>query len=91
MSTQESLKHFLRLLGHSTWHRASSTEQARQDSVVGHYQATELTIVDPTIHVFIVAMEQQVGLLPVVVRISDEAEQCLTELSMSHCFERPKV
>ena len=91
MRSQEPLKDFLCLQSDPLWLGASATEQAREHSVAGDNQAAEVTIIDPPIHVFVVPVEQKVGLFTVVVRISDEAEKSLAELCMCQPVQTPEV
>ena len=88
---QESLEDVLRLVSSPISNRVPAEEQTRKDSVVGHYEAAPLTVSDPLILVLVVTHENQVRLVAVVERISDEAKEALAELSFAHSLQASEV
>ena len=63
----------------------------RHDAVIWDNEATPLSVVDAAIDVLVVPLENKVGLLSVVVSVSNVAEQAFTELCLGQRIKSSEV
>ena len=91
MRHQKSLEDVLCFEADTLSHRVPSEEQALENSVIGDNKLAPLPVADLAIHVIIVAHEDEMGLIAIVIRITDVAEQTFAEITLGECLKIAEV
>ena len=63
-------------------YRVPSNKQALENPIVGDDKLAPFPVVDLAIHVVIVAHENEMGLISIVIRITDVAKQTFAEIAL---------
>ena len=91
MCHQKSLKDILCFEADTLSYGVPSEEQALQNSVIRNDKLAPFPIADLTVHIVIVSHEDEMGLISIVIRISNVAKQTFTEITLGKCLKVAEV